>query len=49
MRVSPEDDVDDKSSEQDDASADEEDDEPPEIVNGKGYWVWSKEPGTLVP
>ena len=24
-------------------------DEPPEIVNGKGYWVWSKGPGTLVP
>ncbi len=21
----------------------------PEIVNGKGYWVWSAEPGTLVP
>ena len=20
-----------------------------EIVNGKGYWVWSSEPGTLVP
>ena len=21
---------------------------PPEIVNGKGYWVWSDEPSTLV-
>ncbi len=21
----------------------------PEILNGKGYWVWSSEPGTLVP
>ena len=21
----------------------------PEIINGKGYWVWSAEPGTLVP
>ena len=20
-----------------------------EIVTGKGYWVWSSEPGTLVP
>ena len=20
-----------------------------EIVTGKGYWVWSAEPGTLVP
>ncbi len=23
--------------------------EPPEIVNGRGYWVWSEEPSTLVP
>ena len=22
---------------------------PPEIVNGRGYWVWSEEPSTLVP
>ena len=45
VRISPEDDK------KDDASStdDEEDDEPPEIVNGKGYWVWSAEPGTLVP
>ena len=27
----------------------EKDGDPPEIVNGKGYWVWSAEPGTLVP
>ena len=20
-----------------------------EVLNGKGYWVWSSEPGTLVP
>ena len=39
-RVSHEDDVGDEES---------EDDEPPEIVNGKGYWVWAAEPGTLVP
>ena len=25
------------------------DDDQPEIVTGKGYWVWSSEPGTLVP
>ena len=45
VRIAPEDDK------KDDASStdDEEDDEPPEIVNGKGYWVWSSEPGTLVP
>ena len=45
VRISPEDDK------KDDASStdDDEDDEPPEIVNGKGYWVWSAEPGTLVP
>ena len=24
-------------------------DDPPEIVTGKGYWVWSLEPATLVP
>lgn len=23
--------------------------EPPEIVNGRGYWVWSEGPSTLVP
>ena len=23
--------------------------DPPEIVNGRGYWVWSEEPSTLVP
>ena len=46
VRVSPEDDVRSADAETDD---EEEDDEPPEIVNGKGYWVWSKEPGTLVP
>ena len=23
--------------------------EPAEIVNGKGYWVWSEEPSTLLP
>lgn len=33
----------------DDKTDDEEDDEPPEIANGKGYWVWSAKPGTLVP
>ncbi|MDE2837400.1 MAG: SwmB domain-containing protein [Chloroflexota bacterium] len=27
----------------------EGDDDPPEIVTGKGYWVWSLEPATLVP
>jgi len=40
VRIAPEDDKDD---------AQEDDDEPPEIANGKGYWVWSAEPGTLVP
>ena len=40
VRIAPEDDKDD---------ADTDDDEPPEIVNGSGYWVWSAEPGTLVP
>lgn len=40
VRIAPEDDEDDE---------EEDDDEPPEIVNGKGYWVWSAEPGTLVP
>ena len=39
VRIAPEDDKD----------AEEDDDEPPEIVNGRGYWVWSAEPGTLVP
>ena len=40
VRIAPEDDKDD---------ADTDDNEPPEIVNGSGYWVWSAEPGTLVP
>ncbi len=40
VRIAPEDDKDDE---------EEDDDEPPEIANGKGYWVWSAEPGTLVP
>lgn len=40
VRIAPEDDKDDD---------EEDDDEPPEIVNGRGYWVWSAEPGTLVP
>lgn len=40
VRIAPEDDKDDEA---------EDDDEPPEIVNGRGYWVWSAEPGTLVP
>ncbi|MYB85403.1 MAG: hypothetical protein F4X54_11860 [Chloroflexi bacterium] len=40
VRIAPEDDKDDE---------EEDDDEPPEIVNGRGYWVWSAEPGTLVP
>ncbi len=40
VRIAPEDDKDDEEA---------DDDEPPEIVNGKGYWVWSAEPGTLVP
>ncbi len=43
VRIAPEDD------ENDDASSTSVDDEPPEIVNGLGYWVWSSEPGTLVP
>ncbi|MCY4581515.1 MAG: hypothetical protein OXE50_01765 [Chloroflexi bacterium] len=43
-RVSHEDDKNDEPSEDG-----EEDDEPPEIVNGRGYWVWASEPGTLVP
>ena len=43
VRIAPEDDED------DDASSTSADDEPPEIVNGLGYWVWSSEPGTLVP
>ena len=47
VRISPEDDKKDDASSTDDDE--EEDDEPPEIVNGKGYWVWSAEPGTLVP
>ena len=46
VRISPEDDKKDDASSTDD---EEEDDEPPEIVNGRGYWVWSAEPGTLVP
>ena len=40
VRIAPEDDKDDEEA---------DDDEPPEIVNGRGYWVWSAEPGTLVP
>ncbi len=40
VRIAPEDDEDDEA---------EDDGEPPEIVNGRGYWVWSAEPGTLVP
>ena len=40
VRIAPEDDKD---------AEEEDDDEPPEIVNGRGYWVWSAEPGTLVP
>lgn len=32
-----------------DAATNADDDDPPEIANGKGYWVWSPEPGTLVP
>ena len=31
------------------SAANGNDSEPPEIVNGKGYWVWSEEPSTLVP
>ncbi len=40
VRIAPKDDKD---------GEEEDDDEPPEIANGKGYWVWSAEPGTLVP
>ena len=49
QRFTPEDDK--KADDDDDGTEDddEEDGEPPEIVNGKGYWVWSAEPGTLVP
>ncbi|MDE2837354.1 MAG: hypothetical protein OXL97_07585 [Chloroflexota bacterium] len=38
-RISPE----------DDKGEEEDSDDPPEIANGRGYWVWSSEPGTLVP
>ena len=33
----------------DDESGTPDDGEPPGIVNGRGYWVWSVEPSTLVP
>ena len=33
----------------DDAMKTIDDPEAQEIANGKGYWVWSSEPGTLVP
>ncbi|MCY4583528.1 MAG: hypothetical protein OXE50_12160 [Chloroflexi bacterium] len=33
----------------DDDAGTPDDTEPPEIVNGRGYWVWSEEPSTLVP
>lgn len=33
----------------DDEAGRTDDAEPPEIVNGRGYWVWSEEPSTLVP
>ena len=33
----------------DDESGTPDEAELPEIVNGRGYWVWSEEPSTLVP
>ena len=48
VKTAPGDDEDASSSDGDTSDA-EEDAEPPEIMNGKGYWVWSAEPGTLVP
>ena len=34
---------------EDDSGATIDDPDADEILNGKGYWVWSSEPGTLVP